>query len=68
MAQPRCPVCGCIGSRALGDYCKRHHPNARDGEEKHILDDFCEKSEISGPFFSQGDFYIIKDKFGMEDR
>ena len=60
-----CPVCGKFGSHKLGGYCKNCHPNANDGT-KHVLDDFHEKAEISGEFFSQGDFGIMSDKFGCE--
>ena len=62
MAQPRCPVCGCIGSAALGDYCKRHHPNT-DDDDKHLWEDF--PSSFDGEFFP-GKFGIEKDKFGYE--
>jgi len=60
--QPRCPVCGCIGNVALGDYCKRHHPNA-DDDEKSVFEDF--PSSFDGEFFP-GEFGIMKDKFGYE--
>ena len=63
--QPRCPICGCIGDVALGDYCKKHHPNA-DDDDKHTLDDFHEKAGITREFITEGGFGIISDKFGME--
>ena len=62
MAQPRCPVCGCIGSEALGDYCKNHHPNA-DDDDKHLWEGF--PTSFDGKFFPD-DFKIEKDKFGYE--
>ena len=62
MAQPRCPVCGCIGSAALGGYCKRHHPNA-DDDDKHLWEDF--PGSFDGEFFPEK-FGIEKDKFGYE--
>lgn len=64
MAPPRCPVCNRWGRAALGNYCKTCHPNSTEGE-KHILDDFHEKAEVSGEFFSK-EFGVITDKFGYE--
>ena len=63
MAQPRCPVCNCIGSAALGDYCKRHHPNAND--EKQMWEDFDRGIGIETEFIPS-EYGIIKDKFGYE--
>lgn len=63
MEQPRCPVCGCIGNKALGDYCKRHHPNAND-DDKSMFADFAGTHDEEAFFPSK--FGIIKDKFGYE--
>jgi hypothetical protein len=61
----RCPVCNRWGSRKLGGYCKNCHPNANDGD-KHAFADFCNTHD-DGAFFP-GEFGVLKDKFGYEDR
>ena len=65
----RCPVCNRFGSNKLDGYCKAHYTGKKDddGGEKHILDDFHEKAEISGSFFSP-EFGILKDGFGIEEK
>ena len=63
MAQPRCPICGGFGRVALGDYCKRCHPNT-DDDDKGMFDDF--PSSFDSEKFLPDEFGIVKDKFGYE--
>jgi len=64
---PRCPICNRYGSSSLGDYCKDCHAKRySDDDEKHAFADFCD-DHIDGVFFP-GEFGVLKDKFGYEER
>ena len=70
MERTRCPTCKRFGSSKLDGYCKSCYPGETKDDNvdtKHILEDFHEKAEIMGEFFSNK-FGIIKDTFGVEDR
>ena len=68
MARTRCPICNRFGSSKLEGYCSNCYPGETKDDDvatKHIMEDFHEKAEISGKFFSDK-FGIIKDGYGVD--
>ena len=67
MAQYTCPMCNRYGSIKTEGYCKACYPKRYDDDdEKHAFADFVGTHDQGA--FLPGEFGIIKDKFGYEER